>query len=154
PRAFTVVAFGDSLVDGDGSTADANTRWPDVLAARLQRAGSAVGVLNEGINGNRLLLDSPLGPGNPLRAPFGPSGLAPLQRDALNQSGVEAVTVRIGVNDIAFPGTFAPKAERPSSDQLIEGHRQLIALAHARGLRIVGTTATPFEGAPLARGFY
>jgi hypothetical protein len=58
-----IVAFGDSWIDGDGSTPDANTRWTDALAARLQRVGGAcarVAVLNEGLIGNRLLHDSPL----------------------------------------------------------------------------------------------
>jgi hypothetical protein len=55
-----IVAFGDSKFDGDGSTADANHRWPDILAERLQRdaRGARFGVLNEGIIGNRLLRGS------------------------------------------------------------------------------------------------
>jgi len=61
PRAATIVALGSSLTDGDGSTMDANGRWPDALAKRLQKAGGLgkeLGVLNEGIIGNRLLSDS------------------------------------------------------------------------------------------------
>jgi lysophospholipase L1-like esterase len=59
PGGATIVAFGSSLTDGDGSTKDANRRWPDVLAERLQKNGEAkLGVLNEGIIGNRLLSDS------------------------------------------------------------------------------------------------
>ena len=30
--AGVVVAFGDSITDGAASTADTNSRWPDVLA--------------------------------------------------------------------------------------------------------------------------
>jgi len=60
-RGVAVVALGSSLTDGDGSSLDGNRRWPDVLAERLQKGGGnvAVGVLNEGIIGNRLLTDSP-----------------------------------------------------------------------------------------------
>src|SRR5438270_4257778 len=61
PRGAAIVAFGSSLTDGDGTTLDTNRRWPDVLAERLQKeAGpkAALGVLNEGIIGNRLLSDS------------------------------------------------------------------------------------------------
>jgi len=152
--ASTVVAFGDSIVDGDGTTADANTRWPDVLAARLQRANAKVGVVNEGLIGNRLLRDSPLGPANPSGPAFGPSALARFERDVLSQPGVEVVIVRIGVNDIAFPGALEPETERPSVDQLIAGQRRLIALAHERGLRIIGTTVMPFEDANPVPGFY
>src|SRR5262249_13461194 len=35
-RAGAIVAFGDSITDGANSTAGANKRWPDLLAARLQ----------------------------------------------------------------------------------------------------------------------
>ena len=62
PNGATIVALGSSLTDGDGSTMDANHRWPDALAERLQKAGGAksrLGVLNLGIIGNRLLHDSP-----------------------------------------------------------------------------------------------
>ena len=60
--AAAIVAFGSSLTDGDGTTADTNRRWPDVLAERLHKSTdgkSEIGVLNEGIIGNRLLLCSP-----------------------------------------------------------------------------------------------
>ena len=53
-RGAAIVAFGSSTTDGDGSTRDANRRWPDVLAERLQKSsgGTAeLGVLNEGSSG-------------------------------------------------------------------------------------------------------
>src|SRR6185437_8011945 len=59
PSAGALVAFGDSLVDGDGSSTDRNARWTDQLATRLQSAGLNVGVLNAGLIGNRLLRSSP-----------------------------------------------------------------------------------------------
>jgi hypothetical protein len=55
PNARTVIAFGDSITDGNGSTPDANRRWPDALAQRL--AGRGVAVINAGISGARLLQD-------------------------------------------------------------------------------------------------
>jgi len=85
---------------------------------------------------------------------FGPSALARFERDVLSQPGVDVVIVRIGVNNIAFPGALEPETERPSVDQLIAGQRRLIALAHERGLRIIGTTVTPFEDANPVPGFY
>nr|WP_308124419.1 GDSL-type esterase/lipase family protein [Streptomyces sp. NEAU-YJ-81] len=54
----TVVAFGDSITDGFGSTDDADHRWPDLLAERLAAAGTPRPVLNSGIGGNLLLHDS------------------------------------------------------------------------------------------------
>jgi hypothetical protein len=38
--ARALVTFGDSITDGDGSTLDANNRWPDLLAQRLQANGT------------------------------------------------------------------------------------------------------------------
>ncbi len=37
--AKAIVTYGDSITDGDSSTVDANHRWPDVLAERLQKEG-------------------------------------------------------------------------------------------------------------------
>src|SRR5690606_35793020 len=51
----TIVAFGDSITDGVGSTPGANRRWPDILANRLQEAGLNWAVANAASSGNRLL---------------------------------------------------------------------------------------------------
>ena len=86
PGSAAIVAFGSSLTDGDGTTANTNGRWPDVLAERLQKAGGGnerIGVLNEGIIGNRLLHDSPKGADNPFGAALGEAGLARFERDVL-----------------------------------------------------------------------
>lgn len=40
PTTRAVVTFGDSITDGDGSTIDANHRWPDFLAERLNKVGA------------------------------------------------------------------------------------------------------------------
>jgi hypothetical protein len=118
PRACAVVAFGSSTTDGDGSTRDANRRWPDVLAERLQKESGGnkeIGVLNEGIIGNRLLSDfeSPGQSGGPFDEVFkrlgpivGQAGLARFDRDVLSQSGVRYVVLALGINDILFPGSF------------------------------------------------
>jgi len=169
-RGAAIVAFGSSLTDGDGSTKDANRRWPDVLAERLEKAGGAeLGVLNEGIIGNRLLNDiqspgqlggpPPLGPVYVQLGPaLGQSGLARFERDALSQSGVEYVVLALGINDILFPGAFIPQAEAVSAQKLISGNRELIARAHKHGIRVIGTTIPPCEHAlfrePLFEGFY
>ncbi len=138
PRAAAVVTLGDSITDGYASTVDANHRWPNFLAARLQGRGSTknVAVVNEGISGNRVLHDF-----------VGPNALSRLDRDVLVQSGAAWVVVLEGINDIGIPGFIAPFAgEQVSADEIIEGHKQIIARAHAQGLRIYGGTLTPFEG--------
>ena len=59
-RGSAVVAFGDSITDGAYAAVDQNARWPDELARRLvaNPKTAAVGVLNEGIGGNRILHDN------------------------------------------------------------------------------------------------
>jgi lysophospholipase L1-like esterase len=129
-----VVTFGDSITDGARSTADANARWPDELARRLgaQKKGGGTAVLNAGISGNRVLGDG-----------AGYSALARFDKDVLMQTGVTHVIVLEGINDIGIARANAS----PSAADLIAGHRQLIARAHARGLKIYGATLTPYDGA-------
>lgn len=167
-RAATIVALGSSLTDGDGSTQDANRRWPDVLAERLQKAGrrgAELGVLNEGIIGNRLLSDtsSPRQAGGPpplgavfaqLGPALGQSGPARFERDVLARAGVKYVVVALGVNDILFPGSFIPGAEMVSAQSITNGYRQLIARAHKRGVRVIGSTIPPFEHALFRSPFF
>jgi lysophospholipase L1-like esterase len=135
PGTRTVVAIGDSITDGDGATMDADARWPDFLAQRL--APRDVAVLNAGISGGRMLRDK-----------MGVNALARFQRDVLAQPGICAVIVLMGINDIAWKDTpLALSDESTTAQDLIAGYQQLIARAHARGVRIIGATLTPFEGA-------
>ncbi len=129
--AGALVALGDSLTDGRGSTTNGNDRWPDQLFARLYPRGPAI--VNQGIGGNRLLRDG-----------AGPSALARLDRDVLAVSGVRWLVVFEGVNDI---GTAAPPAAREQeADRLIWGYEQIITRAHAAGISVLGATLTPFGG--------
>jgi len=161
PGAAAIVAFGSSLTDGDGTTADTNGRWPDVLAERLQKGAGGkteIGVLNEGIIGNRLLYDSPKGADNPFGAALGEAGLARFERDVLAQAGVRYVIVGLGINDILFPAfPFTPPSEKVSAEDIISGYRQLIARGHRKRVRVIGTTNPPFENSAfpgLVAAFY
>ncbi|MEO9299872.1 SGNH/GDSL hydrolase family protein [Devosia alba] len=146
--ARAIVTFGDSITDGDGSTENANTRWPDVLAQRLQEAGGVpTAVLNEGISGQRVLVDR-----------MGTNALARFEEAVLSHPKVETVIFMMGINDIGWPGSVLdPQALAPSAQDIIAGHRQIIARARDHGIRIIGATLTPFnnafEGGPL-EGFY
>jgi lysophospholipase L1-like esterase len=142
PAKPAIVVIGSSTTDGDGSTHDANHRWPDVLAERL---GKDAGVLNLGIIGNRLLNDSPAA--TSFGRGLGESVLARYERDALNQSGVRFIVVCIGVNDIVFPGMFTPATEAVTAQNIIAGYRQLISRARLLGIRVFITTIPPFENA-------
>jgi lysophospholipase L1-like esterase len=141
PRREVVVAFGDSITDGVASTVDADNRYPDELAERL---GGRLGVVNAGIGGNRVLNDSPC---------FGEKASARFERDALGQADVRTVLLLEGINDIGFPH-FANECTTPNPEvtaaQLIAGYRELIGMARAAGVRIVGGTLLPFKGA----GYY
>jgi lysophospholipase L1-like esterase len=135
--ATAVVAFGNSITDGYRSTPDTDRNWPARLAARLAAdpATAHVAVVNEGISGNQVLRDA-----------SGVSALARLDRDALSQPGARWMIFLEGINDI---GHFAQpdSGEALSADQLTWAYRQIVARAHARGIRVVGGTITPFEGA-------
>ena len=133
PDAAAVVMLGDSITDGQKSTVDANARYPDDLARRLAGANMAVGILNAGINGNRLLSESH----------FGPNALARFDRDVLAQAGVRSVVVLLGINDIGHvPDTPATAA------QIITALRQIGERGHEHGLRMIGGTLLPFENSP------
>jgi lysophospholipase L1-like esterase len=133
-----VVAIGDSITDGYNSTLDANSRWPDQLANRLmgQVDGSQIGVLNVGIDGNRLLVDG-----------MGANALARFDRDVIGQAGATHVVVLEGINDL---GLARREGVQPPARDLIAAHRQLIARARSRGLRIFGATLLPYEGTTIA----
>lgn len=161
PDARAIVAFGSSLTDGDGTTPDTNRRWPDVLAERLQKGAdekSKIGVLNEGIIGNRLLHESPKGGQNPFGAGLGEAGLVRFERDVLGQAGVRYVIVGLGINDILFPAfPFTPASESVSAEDIVSGYRQLIARGHRKGIRVIATTNPPFENSAfegLVTAFY
>jgi lysophospholipase L1-like esterase len=130
--ALGVVALGDSLTDGNISTLDAFCRWPDQLARRLvARAGRPVGVMNNGLGGNRLLHDVP-----------GDSGLRRFDRDVLAQPGVTHVIVMLGINDLR--NRWAKPEEEVTAESMIAGLQQMALRAHAAGIRIIGATLTPF----------
>jgi len=139
-----IVAFGDSITDGSRSTPDTNSRWPDQLARRLQAQGIKMGVLNAGIGGNRVLSEATVPAGVDTRAVgAGINALARFERHVLSLAGVTHVIVLEGINDIGN----ARQNPTPTAADLIAAHQQLIEQAHARGIKMIGATLTPFWGA-------
>ena len=132
---FAVVTFGDSITDGTRSTPDTNHRWPNLLAERLAQHHAKSSVVDQGIAGNRVLHDL-----------VGPNALARFDRDVLAQAGVGYVIVLLGINDIGRSTTGQPP-QPVNAEEIIGGYRQMITRAHQQGLKIVGCTLTPFEGA-------
>jgi lysophospholipase L1-like esterase len=140
PGARAVVAIGDSITDGHGATTNGNDRWTDVLAQRLQSspAGRDIGVSNQGIGGNHLLTDG-----------LGPNALARFDRDVLAPAGVRWVIVFEGVNDLgglARNGEVSAAEHAGLVQRILAAYQQMIARAHAHGLRIYGATITPYAG--------
>ena len=129
-----IVAVGNSLTDANISTVDAFCRWPDQLARRLQarRGGRPMGVMNQGLGGNRILHD--------IR---GDSGLRRFDRDVIAQPGVTHVIVMLGTNDLR--NRWAKPEEEVNADQMIAGLKQLAVRAQTAGIKIFGATLTPFE---------
>ncbi|SFF23125.1 Lysophospholipase L1 [Actinacidiphila alni] len=124
-----VVTLGASITDGVASSQDSNRRWPNDLARRLADSGRAVGVLNQGISGNKLLSDG-----------AGQSALNRFDRDVVGQPGVRWVIFSDDpINDLGA-------GNRPSGAQLISGLQQLISRAHQAGISFLCSTLTPFQG--------
>jgi lysophospholipase L1-like esterase len=157
PSQRLVVAFGDSVTDGDQSTVDADHNWPGDLIRRLEKSGegSQLAVVNEGIVANRLLSDCFI----PAAGCFSVSALARFDRDALSIPGVTHIILLEGLNDIGFPGAklggdyLADPNDVRTPEEIIAGYRQLISRAHARGIKLIGATITPNEGVDVP-GYY
>lgn len=131
--AGLVVAFGDSITEGYQSTADTDRDWPSMLSKRLAafRKTRQIAVANMGISSNRLLHNGD-----------GASGLARFDRDVLGQPGARWLVLLLGINDIGV--SFMDPV---TADEIIDGYHQIIEQAHAHGLKVIGGTLPPYEGA-------
>jgi lysophospholipase L1-like esterase len=128
-RTRVIVAIGDSITDGAASQVDANSSWPDVLSQRLPflRDGTPVSVINMGIGSNRLVASDEAGP----------AGVQRFADDVLSRPNVSHVIVLEGINDISY--------EHAPTSQLIAAHQDLIARAHAKGIKVYGATLLPIQ---------
>ncbi len=134
-NAGSVVTLGNSITDGLESTINANHRYPDFLAQRLQASGtqSCLSVVNEGIAGNRVLYPN-----------IGPSTVNRLQSDVLSQPNVRAIILEDGINDLADPPFLDPTGtQQVTAQQVYNGLVQIANQAHARGIKVFATTLTP-----------
>lgn len=132
--AYSIVALGDSITDGHATTTNANDRWTDVLAQRLQaNAGTrGAGVLNQGIGGNHLLTDG-----------LGPNALARFDRDVLAQTGVRYLIVLEGINDLGGVermGNATQETHDECVNRMIGAYQQIVTRAHAHGIKVYGAT--------------
>lgn len=136
----SIVALGDSITDGHASTTNGNDRWTDVLAERLQQspATRSIGVVNKGVGGNHLLTNG-----------LGPNVLARFDRDVLAPSGAHWLILFEGVNDLGGltrEGEVPPAMHAALVHRIIAAYQQIIARAHAHGIKVFGATITPYAG--------
>ena len=134
-----IVALGDSITDGNRAALGELRGWPEQLQRRLlaSRVSARFAVVNAGIGGNRMLSTS-----------WGKSALVRFDRDVGRITGISHVILLEGINDIGHGGSSPLLGDNPPLDvaELIGGYRQIIARAHAQGIRVIMGTLTPFKG--------
>lgn len=140
PKAAAIVALGDSITDGRGSTTNGNDRWTNILAEKLaaRPATRETAVLNAGLGGNCILSQC-----------LGPNAISRLERDVLSPAGVKAVVVLEGINDLGrltINQPASPEAHAALVTDMIAGYEQIATRAHARGLKAYIATILPFMG--------
>jgi lysophospholipase L1-like esterase len=137
-RRNVVVTLGDSITDGMVNPKTGDRGWPGVLSRRLQSANTSV--VNAGISGNRLLESMPM---------FGAPALSRFDRDVLSVPGVTHIVVLEGINDIGTSGPGGMFGDTPlvTPEALIGAYLQIIGRAHEHGIKVIGATILPFEGA-------
>ncbi len=115
------------------------------FAERLVKSGvKNVSVVNEAVVGNKLLSDGTGIIGNL----YGDALIDRFERDALNISGVKYIFVKIGLNDILhqFSQSMGADVPHPTAKDIINGYKELIKKAHAKGIKIYFFTKTSWKG--------
>jgi len=125
--SFAIDALGDSITDGWQSTPN---HTPGL---------EHVGVLNEGIGGNRVLNDG-----------YGPSAMKRFDSDVLAQNGVRYLIILESINDIGRLHDLSDPDDAVTAAQLELGLKQMAESAHEHGIKVIGATLTPYQGA----GYY
>ena len=124
-----VAVLGNSITDGRGTTTNKQNRWTDFMAESLN-TNKSYGVLNLGIGGNCVV-----------RGGLSEPALKRFDRDILGQSGVKALILFEGTNDIGLS-----KDSEQIVKELIEAYQMLSLKAKNKGIKVYGATITPFKG--------
>lgn len=141
----TLACFGDSITH--------QGMWTEPMIRRLyQRYPGKVTAFEVGINGNRLLRDSP-----EYANTLGVSGLHRFEHDVLDICGITHVIVALGINDIGLPGNEKTSlAEFPAFEDMKKAYVQIAEMLKKRGIYSIAATITPriWEGDFVAKREY
>lgn len=138
-RVKTIAAFGDSITH--------MSRWTAPLVMRLLKEYSGqFSFVNFGICGNRILHD-----GNRLSGHghwFGTAGIDRFSSDLfLEDIHADVVLLLEGVNDLLHPQIgAAPSGEYVSPNEIVQGLKEMTAIAHQHGAKVWIGTLLPFNG--------
>jgi hypothetical protein len=133
----SVIVLGASRAAGFES-------WPYKLVRRAAASRIAVANISQPATGL-------------YRAPYGQNELARFDRDVLARPNVTHVILQTGGDDVVWAGLSMENVDHIGGrltpepvgdfDLIVVGYRQLIARAHAHGIKVIGTTLHPFKGA-------
>jgi hypothetical protein len=129
----TQVVFGDGLVDAwqkfTSPNSTTGTRFSDNLAAAEPSTPNPYGTLAEGIESNYVMSDDPQKNPDNNRAVGGPSALSRIDRDVLDQPGVNTVVLDEGLEDV-LNGRDADGLEA-------NGYTELLSYLQANGMNTI-----------------
>lgn len=122
PQKSTIVCFGDSLTDGDGSSIDKHSRWTDILSFQLRnhKATKDIGIVNAGLSRSLLTFNA----GNRFST------------DALRIRGSRIIIINYGIEEFIFLGR--------TPEGMINTFKTLIKMGHRANKLVFGATITPF----------
>jgi lysophospholipase L1-like esterase len=80
---------------------------------------------------------------------MGASALSRLDGDVFSIPGLTHIVILEGINDIGMTGLGGTFGDAPpiTPEEIIVAYSQIIARAHEHGVKVIGSTLLPFEGA-------
>lgn len=134
---YAIMAFGDSITARP---------WPDLLGQRINNDGiQTVSVVRKAIGGNRVLRDYG---DNLTNGRMGRAAIDRFEMCIKQVAGVKYVVMLEGINDIMHPQSinlFCQMDELPTAEELIEGYKKCIDIAHEYGAKMYLCTILPCE---------
>jgi lysophospholipase L1-like esterase len=134
-----IVIYGDSLLHAMMQN-DPETQQNYFMPV-LQKLSDSKNVvlIDRTISGNGFITGDPKA-----------TGLGRFKKDALKDPNVTHIIFLMGTNDIVPPGTIhLPKDPPPHAEDLIKAYQKVVAMTHAKEIKIIGGTLLPFKGAYL-----